>query len=185
MTKDSLYCNAKDGQRRRASQSAMALITKSMLLLLAPILTYTADEIIDNAPAIIKGDAEDIFDMVYEPLEVKESSFDAEYMVKAREAFGSVVDKLKKEKIIKSTLELIITTNSSKALEMDGSDVEDWFVVSNVSSAEGSEELGSFEVEDDKFVIYKATQHKCPRCWKYQAEKEDGICARCESVVNA
>ena len=65
MTKDNLYCNAQDSKRRRASQSAMALITKTLLTLMAPILTYTADEIVENAPAIIKGDAEDIFDMTY------------------------------------------------------------------------------------------------------------------------
>jgi isoleucyl-tRNA synthetase len=39
MTKDSLYCNAQNDPRRMASQSAMALITKSLLLLMAPILT--------------------------------------------------------------------------------------------------------------------------------------------------
>jgi isoleucyl-tRNA synthetase len=185
MTKDSLYCNAKNSQRRMASQSAMALITKSMLLLLAPILTYTADEIIENAPVVIKGDAEDIFDMVYQPLVIETSSFDAEYMVKAREGFGTVVDKLKKEKVIKNTLELIISTNSSKALALDATDIEDWFVVSGVSNDEITEVLGEFEVDGDTFTIAKATLHKCPRCWKYQASSEETTCIRCEKVVNA
>ena len=74
--KDRLYCDAKDSQTRRAAQSAMALISKSMLGLVAPVLTYTADEILEYAPAIFKGDMENIFDLVYEPLPAMEAPFD-------------------------------------------------------------------------------------------------------------
>nr|WP_321268703.1 isoleucine--tRNA ligase [uncultured Sulfurimonas sp.] len=185
MTKDSLYCNAKTDTRRMASQSAMAIITKSLLLLMAPILTYTADEIVENAPAIIKGDAESIFDMTYEEIQTGESTFNASYMTKAREGFANIVDKLKKEKIIKNTLELVISTDSDIALSIDSTDSEDWFVVSCVSKDANGEELGSFKVEDDTFTIKKATAHKCPRCWKYQASSEDSTCERCARVVNA
>ena len=185
MTKDSLYCNAKSDKKRKASQSAMAIITKSMLLLIAPILTYTADEIVENAPAIIKGDAASIFDMVYEEIKEIETSFDEEYMVKARESFATIVDALKKEKVIKNTLELVISCDSKAILGMDATDAEDWFVVSKVSNEETKESLGSFKVGDDSFSIAKATAHKCPRCWKYQASSEDETCQRCARVVNA
>ncbi|WP_297485646.1 isoleucine--tRNA ligase [Sulfurimonas sp.] len=186
MTKDNLYCNAKDSNRRRASQSAMAMITKTLLTLMAPILTYTADEIVENAPAIIKGDAEDIFDMTYSPLNAVKTPFDATYMVKAREGFGAVVDGLKKEKLIKSTLELVIYTESKTVLDMNRVDAEDWFVVSGILEDKPEENiLGSFTLDDDTFSIAKATAHKCPRCWKYQAKEEDCLCTRCQSVVNA
>jgi isoleucyl-tRNA synthetase len=185
MTKDSLYCNAKTDKRRMASQSAMAIITKSLLLLMAPIITYTADEIVENAPAIITGDAENIFDMTYEEIQAGELSFDAEYMTKAREGFGTIVDALKKEKIIKNTLEVVISTDSKIALSIDSVDAEDWFVVSSVSKDASGEKLGEFKVDEDTFTISKATAHKCPRCWKYQAPSEDSTCQRCASVVNA
>ncbi|WP_373034483.1 isoleucine--tRNA ligase [Sulfurimonas sp.] len=185
MTKDSLYCNAKNDPRRMASQSAMAIITKTLLLLMAPILTYTADEIVENAPAIIKGDAQTIFDMTYEEIKTGKSTFNAEYMTKAREGFGTIIDTLKKEKIIKSTLEVVISTDSEIALAIDSTDAEDWFVVSAVSDEASGEELGSFKVENDTFTIQKATAHKCPRCWKYQAASEECTCERCARVVNA
>ncbi len=186
MTKDNLYCNAQDSQRRRASQSAMALITKSLLLLMAPILTYTCDEIVENAPKVVTNGAETIFDMVYEDIQTAEGKFDAEYMVKAREGFGSVVDGLKKEKVIKSTLELVIHTESKVALAMNATDAEDWFVVSGLFEDKPEEEiLGSFKVDEDTFVISKATAHKCPRCWKFQAIEPECTCARCEEVVSA
>jgi len=164
----------------------MAMITKSMLLLMAPILTYTTDEIVEHAPAIIKGEATSIFDMVYAPLEKTESLFDAAYMDKAREGFGAVVDGLKKEKVIKSTLELVLYTESKTALSMQSVDAEDWFVVSGVYEDQADiEAIGSFKVGDDTFTIAKATAHKCPRCWKFQAEAEDTTCKRCEEVVRA
>jgi len=186
MTKDNLYCNAKESDRRRASQSAMAMITKTLLTLMAPILTYTADEIVENAPAIIKQDAEDIFDMTYEAITTIEAPFDAAYMVKAREGFGAVVDGLKKEKTIKSTLELIIYTESKTVLDMNTTDAEDWFVVSGIFEDKPEENIiGTFKVGEDMFSIAKATQHKCPRCWKYQSEAEESLCKRCEEVIGA
>ena len=184
MTKDNLYCNAKDSSRRRASQSAMAMITKTLLLVMAPIVTYTADEIVENAPAIIKGDAKDIFDMVYTPLEKVAMPFDANYMTRAREGFGTIVDKLKKEKLIKSTLELVIYTESKTILDMNKIDAEDWFVVSGIFEDKPEEnELGSFTIDEDTFTIAKATAHKCPRCWKYQADAEESTCKRCSEVI--
>ena len=185
ITKDSLYCDGLNDAKRNSSQSAMAIMTKSLLVLVAPILTYTADEIVENAPSIIKGDAADIFDFVYEEIEITESNFNAEYMSKARVGFYEIVDGLKKEKIIKNTLELIIYTVSETTLSMDKTEVEDWFVVSGVTSGEADEELGKFEVDGDVFVIAKATEAKCPRCWKYQSENEESTCQRCTRVVNA
>ena len=186
MTKDNLYCNAQNSARRRASQSAMALITRSMLLLMAPILTYTCDEIVENAPAVVTGGATTIFDMTYQALSVDPSAFNAEYMSRAREGFGVVVDGLKKDKTIKATLELVLYTNSQTALALQSVDAEDWFVVSGVVEGEAQGEvLGSFEVDGDKFVVAKATAHKCPRCWKYQSQSEDATCSRCSEVVGA
>ncbi|MCW9026400.1 MAG: isoleucine--tRNA ligase [Thiovulaceae bacterium] len=183
ITKDRLYCDGKNDTHRCASQCAMAMIVKQLLTLMAPIITYTCDEIVENAPAIIKGDKEDIFDFVYEPMEKVESSLDGEYMKKARFGFGSAIDALKKDKTIKSALELVIYTNSEKVLALDSIEAEDWFVVSGVSNEKGETELGSFKVEDDEFIIYKAEAHKCPRCWKFNSEAEDATCPRCSEVL--
>jgi isoleucyl-tRNA synthetase len=185
ITKDSLYCDAINDPRRTSSQSAMAIMTKSLLTLIAPILTYTADEIVEHLPAVIKGEREDIFDFVHEGIEGVASTFDAPYMNSAREKFFEIVDGLKKEKIIKNTLELVIVTESEKIAKMDKTAAEDWFVVSGISHSEIIEELGKFEVDGDIFVIQKATKAKCPRCWKYQSIDEEHTCERCSKVLNA
>jgi isoleucyl-tRNA synthetase len=185
ITKDRLYCDAKTDIHRRASQSAMALITRTLLTLLAPILTYTMDEIVEHAPEVIKGEAEDIFDFTHNALPQVASEFDAEYFLQAREKFYEIVDSLKKEKTIKATLELSLYTDSKKVLDIDPTEAEDWFVVSGVDVLQPCEVLGEFKVEDDTFVIAKAKAYKCPRCWKYHAPKEDALCERCEKVLNA
>jgi len=185
ITKDRLYCDAKDDNHRRASQTAMAMITKSMLVLVAPILTYTADELLEYAPNVIKNDAEDIFDMNYEAINVGTSSFNSEYFIQVREGFYEIVDALKKEKKIKSTLELVISTDDNTILALDSIESEDWFVVSAVTS-NSIEVINSFTVNDNRFDIGFATQAKCPRCWKYHvvdAVDESTLCKRCATVL--
>jgi isoleucyl-tRNA synthetase len=107
-------------------------------------------------------------------------------MLKARDAFFEIVDALKKEKKIKSTLEVEISTGSSTLLSMNATEAEDWFVVSSVNNNDvADEELGHFTVDGDEFVVVKATRAKCPRCWKFQAANEECVCERCAKVVNA
>ena len=161
------------------------MITRSLLGLIAPILTYTADEIMESAPAVIKGDMENIFDMTYMPIDVEYSLFEEFYMTKAREGFSEIVDALKKEKRIKSTLELVIYTSSEKIKALPEIEAEDWFVVSGIKQGEPAEAVGEFMVDDDKFVIALATAAKCPRCWKFHAHDEESLCERCHKVMNA
>lgn len=182
--KDRLYCDAAESPSRRAAQSTMALISKSMLGLVAPVLTYTADEIVEYAPGILKGDMESIFDLVYEPLPETASSLDETLLVEAREAFYEVVDRLKKEKQIKSTLELEIAGDVEQ-FGVLGKDIEDWFVVSGVNAVAHGEEIAHFTAANQRFSINKASANKCPRCWRYTASSEDQLCERCDGVVHA
>jgi isoleucyl-tRNA synthetase len=105
-------------------------------------------------------------------------------MVKARVGFSEIVDGLKKEKRIKSTLELVIYTESEKLSALPEIETEDWFVVSGVQAGAPAESLGEFEVDGDKFVIGMATQAKCPRCWKFHSVDEETLCERCDKVMN-
>ncbi len=182
ITKDRLYCEAKDSTTRRATQSAMLLIAKSMLGLIAPTLTYTADEIIEYAPKSLRGDMDSIFDLEYQELpEIK--SFDDGVLLEAREKFSEAIDRLKKDKIIKSTLEVKIVGDIS-IFPLQDRDLEDWFIVSAIESLSEQESLAEFSVGDKIFKIEKASKDKCPRCWRYASESEDEVCDRCQEVVS-
>ncbi|WP_353662206.1 isoleucine--tRNA ligase [Hydrogenimonas sp. SS33] len=184
ITKDRLYCDEKEAPTRRSSQTAMAMIARAMLPLVAPVLTYTADELLEYAPAVIRQDAKDVFDLVAEPLPAVETAMDEAYMTAAREAFFEIVDRLKKEGAIKQTLELALVTESEKLGVLSPKDAEDWFVVSEIAAESNQQPLGEFEVEGDTFVITGASGHKCPRCWRFTAPEEDALCERCAKVLN-
>ena len=186
ITKDRLYCDAENDPHRRASQSAMAMITRTMLLLVAPILTYTADEIVEAAPAVLKGDAASIFDLEYAPLDVPTSTFNESALTKVREGFYEIVDALKKEKKIKSTLELALHTDAALVGALPKTEAEDWFVVSGILPlGTAGETFGEFTVDGERYVIAAATHAKCPRCWKYHAPEADALCPRCAEVTGA
>lgn len=180
--KDRLYCEAKESQKRRNSQSTMAIIAKELLSILAPVLTYTMDEAIEHAPKVIKEDAKDIFDFVYTPLVKVENPID-ENILEIRKKFFEIVDKLKKEKIIKDTLELAIETNYDKLLNEE---MAEFFVVSLIGNKIEAEKLESFHIEDERFVINikKSPLYKCPRCWRYLSNNENELCSRCNEVIN-
>jgi len=183
LCKDRLYCDAKDSLTRRGAQSAMYLIAKSMLALVAPVLTYTADEIIEHAPAIFKGDAEDIFDIEYKPLFDIDSKVNEETLIKARESFFEAIDQLKKDKVIKATLELAIVGDKDIFNISNQKDLEDWFGVSEFIDSSDKEVLATFSVDDKEYKIVRASGHKCPRCWRYTSKAEDELCDRCKEVV--
>jgi isoleucyl-tRNA synthetase len=184
ITKDRLYCDDKDSITRKSTQSAMALIAKSMMALVAPVLTYTIDEILDYAPDIIKGDMESVFDLVYEEIVEVEASFDDKELLEARAGLSEVTDRLKKEKIIKSALELEIIGDIDSFAISSKKDLEDWFIVSALRKSSDTQELGSFEVGDKKFKLHKAKDAKCPRCWRFASIDEETTCPRCAEVVN-
>jgi len=182
--KDKLYCDAKDGVQRRASQSAMAMISKVLIGTLAPILTYTMDELLTYAPEFIKGDAKDIFDFEKYTLPEVSSTINSAILFEAKEKFNESIETLKKDKKIKSTLELVIYTDCKDILSLNSTVAEDLFIVSKVIKHTEDKVVSSFEVEGSKFEVYYASKSKCPRCWKYRAKDEESLCARCDEVVN-
>ncbi|AXH08976.1 isoleucine--tRNA ligase [Malaciobacter halophilus] len=181
--KDRLYCDDKNDIHRRSSQSAMALITKKLISSLACILTYTMDELLEYAPEFIKGDATDIFDIEDEKLPEVETNLNEELLLKAKEKFSEAIDTLKKDKIIKSTLELELVTNCKDILSLPDVEAEDLFLVSSVSKEAKGKVLVSFEIDSEKFDVCKVSDEKCPRCWKFKSHSEDTLCKRCESVL--
>jgi len=183
ITKDRLYCEDKNDPVRRATQSAMAHIAKAMLGLVAPVLTYTADEILEYAPAIFKGDMENVFDLLYVEVPKVKEGFDDKILLEAREKFSEAVDKLKKEKLMKSTLEVEIAGDMSQFAINDSKDLEDWFVVSAMSSSSQGEQVASFEVNGSTYTVHKASASKCPRCWRFTSSSDECTCERCSKVV--
>lgn len=185
--KDRLYCDSKNSARRISAQSAMSLIAKALLSLVAPTLTYTVDEALNSAPSAIKGDWSDVFSISEFKLDF-DFGIDASFLLASRELFNENIDKLKKDKVIKSTLELELVTDSRRILALCdefGDDISDFYGVSAVVAKESNEVLCKFACDEANFSTQKASAFKCPRCWKLNASKADALCPRCEAVMES
>ena len=185
--KDRLYCDSKNSARRISAQSAMSLIAKALLSLVAPTLTYTVDEALNSAPSAIKGDWSDVFSISEFKLDF-DFGIDASFLLASRELFNESIDKLKKDKIIKSTLELELVTDSRRILALCdefGDDISDFYGVSAVVAKESNEVLCKFACDEANFSTQKASAFKCPRCWKLNASKTDALCPRCQAVMES
>ena len=180
--KDRLYCDDKDSPKRKSAQVAMVLITKELLNLLAPNLTYSVDEALEHSNVLIKGEALDVFDLSLEEKFEYDFKIDDKILLLAREKFFEFIDTLKKDKMIKSTLELKLQTNSKAILALPRIEMADWFIVSVFEKMGNEEALFEFEIENQKFKIIKAKHNKCPRCWKFEAQDE--LCPRCQEVID-
>ncbi len=66
--KDRLYTSAPDSARRRSAQSAVLEIFRTVAVLTAPILSFTAEEAWQALPAALRGDDESIFDIAFPKL---------------------------------------------------------------------------------------------------------------------
>lgn len=101
-------------------------------------------------------------------------------MLAIREKFTEILDHLKKQKVIKSSLELIVYTAEESEMGM----LAQWLIVSQVKNQRpNSESLGDFVLENgERFEIYRAEKQRCERCWQFVADESD-VCSRCANVL--
>ncbi|WP_027326996.1 isoleucine--tRNA ligase [Helicobacter pametensis] len=180
LCKDVLYCEKEESKKRQASVSVMAILAREMLFAIAPILTYTADEALNYASGAITdgGKIESVFDLARSEVRVEQkprANFDE--LLEIKNEFEIVLDSLKKEGKIKSSLEVEI------ASDYGFGELSEWLIISKVSTHCEGERLGGFEVGGRKFDIHRSSQYKCPRCWRYTAESEEALCQRCSEVL--
>lgn len=179
LCKDILYCEAKDSKSRRGVQITLSVIARKLFYILAPTLTYTINEAISFAPDIIKGSWNDVFDVRDFDISI-EPVHDFDLLLEMRALFGIELDKLKKDKAIKSSLELGVVVNNTKYLDL----LDKWLIISNASNDSSYKILSSFKLSDSSEVfIIKSQFNKCPRCWKFNALLEGNVCARCDAVL--
>ena len=191
LCKDSLYCDDKQSLIRRAHQSVMVLMLSHLCHILAPILTYTINEALTHKIPLLK--ARNVFELESLDLEMYDvdlEGVDFAKLLAIRSHFSEVLDSLKKQKSLKSGLELCVK-GDFRGAQKDSMDkalqdkkfsemVAEWLIVSDY---ECGEKITDFMLGDQTFGVYKSSGHKCPRCWRYMAESENELCARCKGVI--
>jgi len=180
--KDRLYCDAPDSFDRRVTRSVMAKIYECLTAWLAPILAYTAEEAWSYRPEGVFEDAASVH--LREFPTIPESWHNPAIAGKwfaireLREQVTAAIEPLRADKTIGSSLEAlpIITVDENMAKAIEGQNLPDIFITSDVTIEQG----GEISVK-----IEKTPGEKCVRCWKTlpEVETNDSICNRCAAVV--
>ena len=182
--KDRLYCEERDGLARRSAQTALYLILDSMTKLMAPILCFTGDEIWLAMPHKDGDDTRNVlFNDMNSPFTAyaltEEQMAKWEKIIAVRTAVNGVLETARAEKKIGKSLEadvaLTVPAEDAFLAEMDGGELADLLIVSQVEVTVGDALSAS---------VTEAAGAKCPRCWKHSTKADgNGLCPRCAAVV--
>ena len=200
--KDRLYCEEKDGLKRRSAQTALYLILDTMTKLFAPILAFTCDEIWLAMPHRESDDVRNVvFNTMNKPF--TEYALSAEELAKwdtlisVRGDVNGVLEAARGAKRIGKSLEAAVTLTvkdqaAKEAVEaISDMDLRDLFIVSSCLIAEDEtvDEAAVTGVGSNNpglhISVKEAPGVKCPRCWMHSvdAQAETGLCPRCSAVV--
>jgi isoleucyl-tRNA synthetase len=200
--KDRLYISAPKSHARRSAQTAIWRIGEALVRLLAPIMSFTAEEVWDYLPtaaersesvhlALFPSAAELLGSAAgsYEknPCDEK-SSQDWTTLRSVRDEVLKALEEARNNKLIGTGLEAqVILTGSdpvSSVLKRYAEQLRYLFIVSAVTLVQGSGNgTGQVHVE-----VKKADGVKCERCWNYSTHVGEDktyptVCERCSVVL--
>ncbi|WP_105200972.1 isoleucine--tRNA ligase [Pseudoalteromonas sp. T1lg10] len=195
--KDRQYTAKADSHARRSCQSALYHIAEAMTRWMAPILSFTAQEIWQVLPG---ERSEFVFTGTwYEGLTSVEGKFSDEQwqtVLNVRDAVNRVLESARKEDIIGATLQAEVTLYANDELKatLDALSDELRFVLltSKVSVlAHGDKPADIEESELTGLAVFVAATNaqKCERCWHYcddvgSVEAHAELCGRCVTNVD-
>ncbi|MCR4665998.1 MAG: isoleucine--tRNA ligase [Desulfovibrio sp.] len=199
--KDRLYTERKDGVKRRSAQTALWHILSLLLRDMAPILSFTAEEIWSFVPASLKGAEKTVFALqdvsVDEFLLDEKTCSDWEMLGSVRAAVTRAIEPLRTSKVIGHPLDtkvtLYLTPELRARIEGLDTDLRAYCIVSSLilaSFADAPESaFRDHDVEGLAISVERAEGEKCERCWIYSTElghdpEHPTLCPRCSAVLS-
>jgi isoleucyl-tRNA synthetase len=196
--KDRMYASAADSKLRRSGQTAFLQIAEGIVSLMAPVLSFTAEEVWEHLPG---ERPESIFLSEFPSAgeELEDEALDSKYLrlLKIREVITKALEEKRQEKVIGNSLEanLVINTtdhDTRQFLEQFGSELADLFIVSGCEVQKTSQ-LPEVSITDERvpeisIQIERVSAEKCERCWKYTPDvgsisEHPDICTRCHGAI--
>ena len=186
VSKDRMYTFAARSRQRRSAQTAMFLMADGLARLMAPILSFTGDEVWGFLPGARE---ESVHIAVFPSGAVLVPLVDRELLdrwarlIAVRERVLAEIEPLRKNKRIGSSLQAKVVISAPAAelalLRRHAHDLPMLFIVSDVQLEEGPEL---------RIAIERAGGIKCERCWRYvdKVSKEPawaGLCDRCQEAL--
>ena len=200
--KDRLYCEERNGLKRRSAQTALYLILDAMARMYAPILAFTCDEIWQAMPHRTGDDPRNIVlnEMVrpYTAYALDEAAMKKwDTLIALRNDVNGVLETARADKRIGKALEAHVALYagdeaSRTALEaVKELNLAELFIVSDVLLENGAPKEENICGSGTSFPgmrieVLPAAGEKCPRCWMHSTQANaEGLCPRCAAVLAA
>jgi isoleucyl-tRNA synthetase len=195
ISKDGLYTLAPASKERRSAQTALYIMADGLTRLLAPILSFTADELWRYLPGRREGEESvhlALFPAVKDLDALADQALVDEWdaLVRLRERVLEKIEPLRKEKKIGSSLQAeVILTAGGRDLERvqkHSAQLPMLFIVSSVKIE--AVDNPTPETAPVQIRIERASGVKCERCWRIvpavSAEPASaGLCDRCQDAL--
>ena len=196
--KDRLYTSPKESAARRSAQSVMHEILETLVRLMAPVLSFTADEIWQymtgkKRPLSVHADLFLPLNEEYRDTELAERW---KKIISVRKEVTKVLELARKEKRIGHSLdasvELDLSPELAEKLAPYVDQLRSILIVSSVDLAEINQIDGGYESETVpglKVKVSPSSDPKCERCWIHDPSVGDdknhpNTCKRCRNVLD-
>jgi isoleucyl-tRNA synthetase len=193
--KDRQYTAKSDGIARRSCQSALFHIAEALVRWMAPIMSFTADEIWHHLPG--KRQQYVFTEEWYDGLfglagdEDMSDTFWAE-LLKVRGEVNKVLEQARSDKQIGGALEAAVTLFAEPELAARLHSLQDelrFVLLTSAAKVAAYAEAGDDAQQSEliaglKITFNKADGEKCPRCWHYTQDiglvaEHAELCGRC------
>ncbi len=204
--KDRLYTSSQNAPERRAAQAVMQEILSTLVRLMAPILSFTSEEIWRHLPERQKSESSVHLARFFPP---KHTDHDRlkhwEGLMQIREAVSVVLETARKERAIGNSLQAAVALSAKPAVYKKlaglGPFLPAFFIVSQADLKPWDEEAPAEQSASNDWVFEKTVEalglnisvtaargNKCERCWMIQEDVGSDsafptLCKRCAAVV--
>lgn len=200
LTRNILYADSTDSHRRRSAQTAVFQVLKSLLIIVAPIISFTAEEawrscepLAQSSPSVFLEELKTRAPGEY-PLTESEANL-LDIMLELRVQIFALADKLREageiRDISRTRIEIYTRGKVKKAVEWDEElfrallktvDLE----IFDETSPVPSNAVRSETLPETAYVVKRFTGEKCPRCREFCRKLEkDNLCGRCSDAMKS
>jgi isoleucyl-tRNA synthetase len=191
--KDRLYTTAPESMARRSAQTALWHITQSLVRLMAPVLSFTAEEawpLVD--PKTHAAEGETVFTQVWHRFpDIDEGEALIEKWTRIRAWRGEVtraIESVRTEGRIGSSLQAEVDIQASGVLHADLSSLGDDLRFVLITSAARLQAPADRDIAAS-VTVTPSPHAKCDRCWHWRVDTgadpaHPGLCGRCVSNLH-
>jgi len=179
--KDPTYSRGANSKRRRSAQSAMLEIFRTLAVLLAPVLAFTAEEAWQHLPQELRGGADSVYDLSFPKVETVDAHALADWeMLKAARAQVASNEGLRDFQL---AARIGVPAAMRERFDALGDNLREALVVSQLLEVRTSENAAVH------VGVEPAHGEKCARCWKYLELGSNAdhpqLCEPCTAIVLA